>query len=507
MTRPQVVIVGAGTAGLTAAAALRDRPWRRQLVDVVVVDERNHHTWGPMLYRVAAGRARPDTAAQTVTAAIRRLPNVAFRQARVVAIQPRMRRVETDRGPVSYDYLIVAAGNVDDDRRRLGPMLGVANLAQAVEVRDRIVACRQEASWADRQDRARLLTVAVVGGGATGLELAAVLAAGPGRCGKGRGNGRTGRSPGRLGAVKVVVVESGDTPAGVPAGLAAPVVRALADRGVDVRLGATAAQADDTGVDLTDGSHVDAATVIWAGGVRANPLAGLFAATGSHGRVLVGDTLQIDHYPEIFVAGDMAERTSPGGRRPMTSALAERTGRHAATSVLRTASGLDAKALARHARLPRPFMLSVGPLDAVGNTGPFRLRGLIGKAVWLALHVLAHPGRRHAALAIRWALHAIRPAAPNLIAIGPVRAPKRGEPVDAMTQVEPPRVDLPSINVGNANDFGRAAALSWWTSELPNQPDQSGPPPGPLAAVRSRVLRIREAAFGIKSDTTDDYST
>lgn len=488
MTRPRVVIVGAGVAGIAAAVALRDRPWRSPLVDVTVLDERNHHVLAPMLYGVVAGRARPEIAARPVRSLLHGLPNVAFRQARVQSIQPRLRRVETDRGSIPYDYLIVAAGSVEDHRDLVGPMLGIGDLAQAVELRDHIASCREAATWASAAERARLLTIAVVGGGMTGLELAAGLAA------------RGARGGGGV-EVTVVVLEAADPPAGLPRAMATAVVPSVRERGVRVELGARVTTVDERGVALENDQRIDAGTVIWAGGMRANPLAEGFAATGDHGRVLVRDTLQTDHYPEIFVVGDMAEPASPTGERPqMTGGVALCTGRHAADVVRRMASGRDVRPLgARH----RGMFVNVGPREAVAQVGPLQLTGMLGKLAWLGLDLLPLTGRRtKSVLVAHWAAGAMRPASRERVVLGAAGALRSSPAVEPARE----RVDLPSVNVGNADDFGRSAALSWWTSELPNQRSESGPPPGSLAAGRAKVLRLRQALFGIKSDTQDDYS-
>jgi glycine/D-amino acid oxidase-like deaminating enzyme len=108
--RARVVIVGAGFAGLAAAKALADRPWHRAQVHVTLVDRHNHHTFTPFLYQVATALLEPTGAAHLVCSLIRKLENTEFRLGEVTSINVTRRQVETDRGPIPYDYLVPAAG-------------------------------------------------------------------------------------------------------------------------------------------------------------------------------------------------------------------------------------------------------------------------------------------------------------------------------------------------------------------------------------------------------------
>jgi len=181
MSRPRVVIVGAGFAGLAAAKALAGKPWYRARVDVTVVDCRNHHVFTPFLYQVATALLEPSGTAQPVRALLRKLPNIDVRLAQVTGLNLTLRRVETDRGPVAYDYLILAAGAVNDyfaNPRIAGRSLALNDLDEALTLRNHILGCFEAARWAagDPARRARLLTFAVVGGGPTGVEFSAALA-------------------------------------------------------------------------------------------------------------------------------------------------------------------------------------------------------------------------------------------------------------------------------------------------------------------------------------------
>ena len=181
MSRPRVVIVGGGFAGLTAARTLAARRWHRADVDVTVLDRRNHHVFTPFLYPVATALLEPTGAAQPIRALVRTLSNVDFRLAQVTGFDASARRVHTDHGPVSYDYLILAAGAVNDyfDNTDVAThSLGLNGLGEALALRNHLLGCFEAASWAPTAARrAQLLSFAVVGGGPTGVEFSAALAA------------------------------------------------------------------------------------------------------------------------------------------------------------------------------------------------------------------------------------------------------------------------------------------------------------------------------------------
>jgi NADH dehydrogenase len=509
MSRPRVVIVGAGFAGLAAARALADKPWHRALVDVTVLDSRNHHLFTPFLYQVATALLEPSATARPVRDLVRKLRNVEFRLARVTGLNLTLRRVETDHGPVPYDYLILAAGAVNDYSGNTGiasRSLGLNDLSEAQALRDHMLGCFEAASWAtgDPARRARLLTFAVVGGGPTGVEFSAALAA--------LVKELTGRDFPGVGAAepRITLIEASAEPFGsYAAGLRKAAAAGLRARGVEVRSGTRVTDADADGLTMAGGGRIEAATVVWAAGVRASALAGALPVTGSHGRVVVGPALQVARHPEIFVAGDMAQIPGRDGPLPMLAQVAIQSGRHAARSVLALCAG----GKARRFRYRDPgTMATVGRGDAVAQIGQLHLTGLPGWLAWLGAHIArtAGPGAR-ATVILGWVSGFVFGARPARIITGPGQPARTGHELagtaagPARDPSPPARAGLPSVNVGNANGYGRIAALSWWTQDLPGRKPPPGPPPGTLKKIRARVTRLRHEAFGIKSQTTDNY--
>ncbi|TMD03748.1 MAG: FAD-dependent oxidoreductase, partial [Chloroflexi bacterium] len=309
-TRPRVVVLGAGFGGLAAARALGDVP-----VDVVLVDQHNYHLFQPLLYQVATALLDPSEIAYPVRAAVRRRRNVSFRLARVTGVDLEARRLDTTAGDLDYDHLVVAAGAVNnyfgvDSAEEHAH--GLKSLGEALAVRNHLLSCFERAAWTeDPVARRRLHTVVLVGGGATGVELAGavselvhlVL--------------RKDFPDLDLGEVDIVIVEGGDTVLGAFApSLQRSAIRSLERKGVRLAFGAQVADVDENGVTLRDGGRIEAATVVWTAGVRGSPVGAWLAEPDRQGRVAVGPTLQLPGHPEVFVIGDLA-RVLDGRGRPL----------------------------------------------------------------------------------------------------------------------------------------------------------------------------------------------
>ena len=508
MSRPRVVIVGGGFAGLAAARALGGGSRRRAAVDVTVIDLHDHHVFTPFLYQAATALLEPSATAQPIRSLIRTLPHVDFRLAQVSGVDATARRVHTDRGPVDYDYLILAAGAVNDDCDNADiatHSLGLNDLGEALALRNHILACFEAAVWADDPSRrARLLSFAVVGGGPTGVEFAAALA--------GLVKQLVDRDFPGIGAdeTRIVLVEA--SPAPLPsfaAELRQAAAAGLRDRGIEVLSGVTVSDVDADGLTIEGARRIEAATVVWAAGVRASALARALPVTGSHARAVVDPTLQIPRHPEIFVVGDMAQIPGSAGPLPMLAQVAIQSGRHAARSILALCAGEPTEPF-RYRDLGT--MATLGRGDAVAQIGPLRLSGVAGWLAWLGVHIARTAGpEARASVILRWVSGFVFGDRPVRIIAGPARpAPPPGpEPGTSVAPRSgpPPRADLPSVNVGNANAFGRIAALAWWTQDLPGRRPAPGPPPGPVTRLRTQVVKLRHEAFGIRSQTEDGDRT
>lgn len=389
--RPQVVIVGAGFGGLSAARALASLP-----VDVTLVDRNNYHGFWPLLYQVATAGLSADDIAHSVRSIVRDHANVSVCMATVESVDLDGRQVELDDGRrLAYDYLVLAAGTVPTD-------FGVPGVAEhaftlktlpgALRLRDHVLRQFERAARDPSLVDKGALTVVIAGGGPTGVELAGafvelfhvVLA--KDYAGSGVG----------LGRARVVLVEMADHLLhGFSVTSQRHALQVLESRGVEVRLRSAVASVTADGVHLTDGGFLPSATAVWVAGVRAAPLAdGLGVEQGRAGQVQVLPDLSLPGHPEVFAIGDLAGSvTKQGEPLPQVAQVAMQGGRRAARNIAARING----------RPTRPFhykdkgiMATIGRRSAVAEL-PLGLRvdGTLGWLAWLVLHLVYLVGFRN----------------------------------------------------------------------------------------------------------------
>jgi NADH dehydrogenase len=380
VTRPRVVIAGAGFGGLTCARALKRAP-----VDVLLVDRNNYHLFTPLLYQVASAVLDPGEIARPVRQLIRPLRNADFLLANVTGADFEQRRLLTDHGPLAYDYLVLASGSQSDyfgNASLAEHAFGLKELDEGLAVRNRVLMRFEEARWTDdREQRRTLLTFAVVGGGPTGVEMAGALAE----------LTRLVLSKDYrdldLGLVRVVLLEAAGFLLGTFAEpLREAARRSLEKKGVEVLLRAKVADVAAGTIRLVDGHEVPASTVIWTAGVRASEVgSALGFSLGRQGRVQVLPTLQVTGHPEVFVIGDLAGPVDSGVPLPMLIPVAMQEGRHVGATIKDVLRGYGAT----NFQYTDPgIMATIGRNSAVAQLGPIRLTGFLGWLMWLFVHLI-----------------------------------------------------------------------------------------------------------------------
>jgi NADH:ubiquinone reductase (H+-translocating) len=398
MKLPRVVIVGAGFGGIAAVQALTRAP-----VDVTIVDQHNFHTFSPLLYQVASAGLAPDDIAPNLRGIVQNNLNVEARMATVHGVDFDRREVLVDHGvSIPYDYLILAAGAVSSDFDVPGVAehaIPLKTLSDATRIRSTVLLRFEEANTNPSLADDGTLTFVVAGGGPTGVELCGalgelftkVLA-------KDFKNLDVGRA-------QVVLVEM----TGQLLGSFSPKSRAEAQielglRGVDVRLGVPISSVGPDKVQLSDGTVIPARTVVWAAGVKANPLAGaLGLAQTKRGEIIVSADLTVPAHPEVFVIGDLAAVERPGAKPyPQLAPVAMQAGRHAARSIKRRTRGKPTKPF-RY--IDKGIMATIGRRSAVAEL-PFGIRfgGTLGWLSWLGLHLVFLIGfRNRVVVVVNWA--------------------------------------------------------------------------------------------------------
>ena len=403
--RRRVAIVGGGFGGLAAAQALSKAD-----VDVTLVDRTNHHLFQPLLYQLASGMLSMGECAAPIRGMLRKQPNARVVMAEVTEVDAERRELTLDRGEkVGYDSLIVACGA---DTSYFGhdewqePSFALKTLADAVGLRDQVLSSFEEAERAtDDEARRRFLTIVVIGGGPTGVEVAGQLAV------LARHHLRhqfTGFDPSDI---RVVLLDAGERVlTAFSPKLSAKAGRELKSLGVDVREGARATAIDATGVSYDDGGEsrrIDAATVIWAAGVHAAPFAGALAeATGAEhdrgGRLQVLADCTRPRHPEISVIGDAASHAGPNGKPlPGLATVAIQQARHVARAI--ASGGPGATEAFRY--FDKGALAVVGRGRAICAVRGLELSGPIAFATYLGVHLFylgGVPGRRVAVMSA-WA--------------------------------------------------------------------------------------------------------
>ena len=377
--RPKVVIVGAGFGGIQAAVALS-----RAAVDVIVLDRQNHHCFQPLLYQVATAALSPAEIAWPIRHMLRQQRNATVFMAEVKGVDLAGRSVETSAGPMSYDYLVIATGATHsyfghDDWAKFAP--GLKRIEDATRIRRSILLAFERAELAGNDaERQRLLTFVIVGGGATGVEMAGAIAE---IARQTLANDFRRIDPRNS---RIILIEAGPRviPT-LPEDLSRYAERALTRMGVDVRTSTRVISCDAGGVDVDHG-RIDASTIIWAAGVVASPAASwLGAAHDRAGRVLVRPDLSVPDHPEVFVSGDAAAvHESDGEPVPGVAPAAKQMGDYVGRLIAARLAGESLPAF-RYRNLGE--LATIGRRAAVVKLGRVHLKGFIGWLFWSFAHI------------------------------------------------------------------------------------------------------------------------
>jgi len=407
--RPRVVIIGGGFGGLFAAKALRHAP-----ADLLLIDRNNYHLFQPLLYQVASAALAPADIAQSVRTILRHQSNTLVSLGEVDEVNLAEQYVHAGDSRVPYDYLVLAPGAVDNYFGKAqwhGFAPGMKKVEDATLIRSRMLRSFETAEVeSDPEEQAAHLSFVIVGGGATGVELAgAIKEVAVDVIPRDFRVADTRRA-------RVILIQGG--PCLLPTmhpDSSARALRQLQGLGVEVLLDKAVTNVFPDGVEV-DGERIRSYNVIWAAGVRASPLVGtLGAELGPGGRVKVLPDCSIPGYSNAFVIGDAAYlvdsatgRQVPGvsqgalqmGKYVAKVIAAELKERGGAAAVLAKGGGKGLSA-ARKLRAKgfhyRDFgsMATVGKSRAVVEIGRLRFGGLLAWFAWMALHITVLIGFRN----------------------------------------------------------------------------------------------------------------
>lgn len=382
----RVVIIGAGFAGVEAAKKLGKRG-----VNVLLIDRHNYHTFIPMLYQVATTVLYPHQVIYPLRRLFRGSPTVNFLQANVNKIDFHNQIIHSENLAIDYDYLVIATGSQSQYLGVTGApenSLPMRTLTDAIAIRNQILSrFEQAAKVTDEEERIRLLTFVIVGGGATGIELAGSLNELIHSAFK---KDYPTLNPNQA---RVIILQSGEQlfPS-YPQKLGNYTEKWLRRHGVKVHLNSKVSKVTAEAVYLEDNTAIFTDTVIWTAGVlAATPETKQSVKTAAKDKVVVEQTLQLCGHKNVYGVGDVSYVDSQEEFNGVAQEAIQQ-GKTAADNILRQMNGES----------PKPFdyfnkgrLAIIGKHAGVGKIGKFAIKGFIAWFLWLEVHLLYLPGIRN----------------------------------------------------------------------------------------------------------------
>ena len=387
----KLLIIGGGFAGLECARKLAND----ERFVITLVDRTNHHLFQPLLYQIAtASLAGPDIA-RSIRQILADAKNITVLMDEISSIDPVEKHATGNSGTVyHFDFLLLAAGartSYFGNNDWANHSLGLKSLADAQNIRRTVLSNLERAELTSNEDeRRRLMTVAIVGGGPTGVELAGAFADLVHRCLK--SNFR------RIDTAKlrVILIEGSERILeSYDLDQSAYARQRLEKIGVEVRTDTRVTRVRDGALDFKDGTVLEAAAIIWAAGIAASPLtAALGLPTDRAGRITPNPDLSLPGYPDIFVAGDLVSTKDRHSHPvPGVAPAAVQMGAHVAKILI----GEFKKAPSRmpFSYFDKGMMAIIGKNYAVVKAGKLRLQGFIAWLAWLFIHIAFLVGFRN----------------------------------------------------------------------------------------------------------------
>jgi NADH dehydrogenase len=395
----KVVVLGAGFGGLEFC-----KRFRHPDAQITVVDRTNHHLFQPLLYQVAtAGLSAPDIA-QPIRSILSGRPNITVLMDNVVDFKLAEKKVVLQDQTLDYDYLVLALGGGNSyfghpEWEPFAP--GLKSLEDALRIRSQVLLAFEKAETeASTEEHNRLLTIVVVGGGPTGVELAGAFAELARHVLK-RDFRRINPAQAR-----VILIESESRVlAHMSPALSASAQKQLKKLGVHVRVKTKVRAISEGLVELDHGEAIHAANIIWGAGVAATPLTKkLGLELDRTGRVKVLPDLSVPGHPEVFAVGDMALVLDAQGKPvPGVSPAAMQMARHVAKIVEKDLAFPDGVSRPAFKYWDKGTMATIGRSKAVAQVGKFHFSGLLAWLAWLGIHLVFLVGfRNKIAVLFQW---------------------------------------------------------------------------------------------------------
>jgi len=381
MNKSKVVILGGGFGGLAAARALH------KAADVTVVDRHNYQTFLPLLYQVSTAGLAADHVAYPIRGALRKTP-VKFRMGSPISIDHKNKEVKLDSSELlKFDHLIVALGSVSADFGIPGVKeftLGMKTVSEALTIRAEIM--RRFEDLCRFEDDTKL-SITVVGGGPTGVEMAGAIAElirGPLKSDQANAAAH----------IDITLIEAGPRllPPFAPS-LSARTKKDLEKLGVKVLVNAAVQEVEHRKIKLKDGSSIASEITIWAAGVKGSDAMLQLNLPTLGNRVAVEPTMQVKNYPYVWALGDIAASVDKNGNQlPMVAPVAIQQGKFIAKQISRLGKN---KSLENFKYLDKGSMATIGRNKAIVQVKGIKISGAIAWLIWLWLHLFYLLGGRN----------------------------------------------------------------------------------------------------------------
>jgi NADH:ubiquinone reductase (H+-translocating) len=388
---PHIVIIGGGFGGLYAAKSLGNKPVR-----VTLIDRRNFHLFQPLLYQIATGSLSLGEIASPLRTVLSKYRNIEVLMDEVIDINPQNKHLvlKGEKETLSYDILIVATGGIThyfgNDHWK-NHTQGLKSVEEALDMRRQIFSTFEAAEKEkDPVKQMELTTFVIIGGGPTGVELAGALA-----------------ELSRLSLpqdfhhiqceqARIILIDMGPRVLGVyPEDLSQKASETLTRLGVTIRTNTSVTDIQDQSLTVSHNGHtetINAATILWAAGVKASPLGQIMAEKlgcqlDRGGRVIVESDLSLREHPEIFVIGDLANFSHTPDQKPLpgVAPVAIQQGEYVARLIL---NKQQARVLNQTFRYKNKGNLAViGVKEAVADLNKFHLSGFFAWLIWAVVHI------------------------------------------------------------------------------------------------------------------------